>query len=116
MNGAIRSMTLIPVSKTSIFADSSRKLGGSRWIGQRSTPSAGAGFSSTGSDLNYNADGSLTLYAGAKSPGKDKENNWLPAPDGMLLALHRAYWADQAILDGTWVPPQVEPSLRPSPP
>ena len=28
----------------------------------------------------YNSDGSLTLYAGAKSPGKDKENNWLPAP------------------------------------
>ena len=30
--------------------------------------------------LKYNADGSLTLYAGAKSPGKDKETNWLPAP------------------------------------
>jgi hypothetical protein len=23
-------------------------------------------------------DGSLTLYAGAKSPGTDKESNWLP--------------------------------------
>ena len=32
--------------------------------------------------LQYNADGSLTLYAGAKSPGKDKETNWLPAPKG----------------------------------
>ena len=28
--------------------------------------------------LKYNSDGSLTLYAGAKSPGKDKESNWLP--------------------------------------
>jgi hypothetical protein len=32
--------------------------------------------------LKRNADGSLTLYAGAKSPGKDKESNWLPAPGG----------------------------------
>ena len=32
--------------------------------------------------LKYNADGSLTLYAGAKSPGADKESNWLPAPKG----------------------------------
>jgi hypothetical protein len=32
-------------------------------------------------NLKYNADGSLTLYAGAKSPGKDKESNWLPAPN-----------------------------------
>jgi hypothetical protein len=34
--------------------------------------------------LKYNADGSLTLYAGAKSPAKEKESNWLPA----LFALH----------------------------
>ena len=27
--------------------------------------------------LKRNDDGSLTLYAGAKSPGKDKESNWL---------------------------------------
>jgi hypothetical protein len=26
--------------------------------------------------LKYNPDGSLTLYFGAKSPGKDKESNW----------------------------------------
>jgi hypothetical protein len=35
-------------------------------------------------NLKYNEDGSLTLYAGAKSPGKDKESNWLPAPAGTL--------------------------------
>ena len=58
-------------------------------------------------DLSYNADGSLTLYAGAKSPGKDKENNWLPAPNGPFSLLIRAYWADQAILDHSWKPPVV---------
>lgn len=59
-------------------------------------------------NLKYNADGSLTLYAGAKSPGRDKENNWLPAPDGPFSLYIRAYWPDKAILDGTWQPPQIE--------
>mgnify|MGYP001085997548 CR=1 FL=1 len=58
--------------------------------------------------LKKNADGSLTLYAGAKSPGKDKESNWLPAPEGTFSLYLRCYWAEQAILDGTWMPPQVE--------
>jgi hypothetical protein len=57
--------------------------------------------------LKYNADGSLTLYADAKSPGKDKENNWLPAPDGAFSLYIRAYWSESAILDGTWKPPNV---------
>jgi hypothetical protein len=57
--------------------------------------------------LKYNADGSLTLYAGTKSPGKDKESNWLPAPDGPFSLYIRAYWADKAILDGQWRPPVV---------
>ncbi|MEI8186411.1 MAG: DUF1254 domain-containing protein [Chlorobiaceae bacterium] len=58
--------------------------------------------------LQYNTDGSLTLYAGEKSPGTDKESNWLPAPDGTFSLYIRAYWAEQAILDGSWIPPQVE--------
>jgi hypothetical protein len=59
-------------------------------------------------DLKYNADGSLTLYASVTSPGADKESNWLPAPNGTFSLYIRAYWADKAILDGTWVPPVVE--------
>jgi hypothetical protein len=57
--------------------------------------------------LKYNADESLTLYAGAKSPGKDKESNWLPAPNGTFSLYLRAYWSDKAILDGQWMPPAV---------
>jgi hypothetical protein len=58
--------------------------------------------------LQYNPDGSLTLYFGAESPGKDKETNWVPAPTGTFSLYIRAYWADKAILDGTWTPPNVE--------
>jgi hypothetical protein len=58
--------------------------------------------------LRYNPDGSLTLYAGAKSPGADRESNWLPAPEGTFSLYIRAYWADKAILDGTWQPPAIE--------
>jgi hypothetical protein len=57
--------------------------------------------------LKYDADGSLTIYAGAKSPGKDKESNWLPAPNGTFSLYIRTYWADKAILDGTWQPPKI---------
>jgi hypothetical protein len=58
-------------------------------------------------NLKYNADGSLTLYVGAKSPGADKESNWLPAPNGTFSLYLRAYWPDKAILDGTWQPPAI---------
>ena len=58
--------------------------------------------------LQYGSDGSLTLYLGAKSLGKDKESNWIPAPAGTFSLLLRNYWPEKAILDGTWVPPDVE--------
>jgi hypothetical protein len=57
--------------------------------------------------LQYNPDGSLTIYLGNKSPGKDKETNWLPAPVGNFSIWIRAYWPDQAILDGSWKPPVI---------
>jgi hypothetical protein len=57
--------------------------------------------------LKHNPDGSLTVYLGNKSPGKGKESNWLPAPAGAFSIWLRAYWPDQAILDGTWTPPTV---------
>ena len=59
-------------------------------------------------DLKYNADGSLTLYYGANSPGREKETNWVPAPEGTFSLYLRSYWSEQAVLDGTWMPPQVE--------
>jgi hypothetical protein len=41
------------------------------------------------------------------SPGKDKESNWLPAPNGTFSLYMRAYWADKAVLEGSWLPPKV---------
>jgi hypothetical protein len=57
--------------------------------------------------LQYNEDGSLTLYFGVKSPGQDKESNWLPAPQAAFSLLLRNYWPEKAIIDGTWLPPDV---------
>lgn len=58
--------------------------------------------------LKRNVDGSLTLYAGATSPGPDKESNWLPAPKGAFSLYIRAYWADDSVHDGSWKPPMVK--------
>ena len=58
-------------------------------------------------NLKYNDDGSLTLYIGNKSPGKDKENNWLPAPADTFSLYIRAYWGKEPILDGSWKPPMI---------
>ncbi len=57
--------------------------------------------------LKYNADGSLTIYLGNKSPGENKESNWLPAPAGNFSIWLRTYWPAPAILDGAWKPPIV---------
>jgi len=48
---------------------------------------------SLGSDdeLKKNADGSFTMYLQATSPGKDKESNWLPAPNASFYLLLRNY-------------------------
>lgn len=59
-------------------------------------------------NLKRNPDGTLTLYAGAKSPGPENESNWLPAPDGPFSLYIRAYWGEPAITDGTWKPPAIE--------
>ena len=58
-----------------------------------------------------NADGSIDLYIQKDSPGKDKEQNWLPAPSGAFVLMMRLYWPSEkppSILDGTWKPPEVK--------
>jgi DNA sulfur modification protein DndE len=57
--------------------------------------------------LKYNEDGSLDLYLQKDSPGKDKESNWLPAPQGNFNLMLRLYWPRKAVLEGSWVPSPV---------
>jgi len=57
--------------------------------------------------LKYNKDGSLDLLISYESPGKEKESNWLPAPDGKFDLVLRLYWPKMEVLDGAWNPPAV---------
>ncbi|MDR9777007.1 DUF1254 domain-containing protein [Rhizobium hidalgonense] len=63
--------------------------------------------------MKKNADGSLTLYVQHKSPGAEKESNWLPAPNGPIYTVMRLYWPKTeapSILPvgkGAWRPPGV---------
>jgi hypothetical protein len=62
------------------------------------------------SKLKANPDGSVDIYVQHDSPGKDKEQNWLPAPAGEFVLMMRLYWPKEtppSILDGTWKPPEV---------
>jgi hypothetical protein len=64
-------------------------------------------------EMKKNADGSLTLYIQKNSPGKDKESNWLPAPNDLIYLVMRLYWPKTeppSILppgEGTWKPPGI---------
>jgi len=57
--------------------------------------------------LKKNKDGSLTIYVQKDSPGKDKESNWLPAPDGPIYMVMRLYWPKPAALEGDWGPAPI---------
>ena len=58
-------------------------------------------------DFGRDEDGGITLYLQHDSPGKDKEPNWLPAPEGPFSATLRLYWPKAEALDGTWTPPPL---------
>ena len=58
--------------------------------------------------FKYNEDGSLDLYFQNKTPGSDKEANWLPAPEGSFNLTMRLYAPKDAALIGKWNPPAVK--------
>ena len=65
-------------------------------------------------DMKKNDDGSLTLYIQKDSPGKEKESNWLPAPNGPIYLVMRLYWPKTeapSVLppgSGSWKPPALQ--------
>jgi hypothetical protein len=58
--------------------------------------------------MKQDADGGLTIYIQNASPGKDKEANWLPAPQGPFMMAMRVYWPKEAALDGSWTAPPLQ--------
>lgn len=63
---------------------------------------------SLGGGYQKAADGTVTLYLQKDSPGKDKEANWLPAPDGEFWVVFRTYGPGPKIVDQTWKVPPLE--------
>jgi hypothetical protein len=63
--------------------------------------------------FKFNADGSLDLYFQSRSPGKDKEANWLPAPGGPFNLVMRLYAPEAEALTGKWDPPPIKRVVRP---
>lgn len=62
--------------------------------------------------LKFNADGSLDVYIQAKSPGADKEANWLPCPpSGPFNLTIRVYQPKKELLEGTYKIPPVRKVL-----
>jgi len=60
--------------------------------------------------LKQNDDGSLTIYVSMKSPGKDKESNWLPSPNGPFWTVLRCYGPSPEIINGTYKQPPYMPT------
>jgi hypothetical protein len=58
--------------------------------------------------LKKNSDGGVTLLIQNQSPGKDKESNWLPAPEGPFTMYMRLYSPKQEALDGKWTAPKLK--------
>lgn len=59
--------------------------------------------------LVYNDDGSLDIYLQRQSPGKNKEANWLPTPDGSFNVVARYYWPTDKALNPKYVMPPIMP-------
>ncbi len=64
--------------------------------------------SSMESQLKHGADGDVTLYLQARSPGAASESNWLPAPDGPFYTVLRMYQPQEAIRSGKWEAPRIQ--------
>ena len=59
-------------------------------------------------ELKKDADGGLTIYIQNQSPGKDKQANWLPAPEGPFVMFMRYYRPKPELLENRWQTPPVE--------
>lgn len=59
-------------------------------------------------DLQYDEDGSLTIYIQHESPGADKESNWLPAPKEGFYVILRVYLPHEEVLNLEYKLPPIK--------
>lgn len=58
--------------------------------------------------LQLNPDGGFDIYLGKESPGKDRERNWLPAPDGKFTVTFRIFGPDETVQQGKYQAPPIQ--------
>jgi len=59
--------------------------------------------------LQYNEDGSVSIYISPTLPPGVPQSNWLPAPQGQFDVVLRDYGPIGSIADNTYVPPGITP-------
>ena len=59
-------------------------------------------------ELQKSKDGSLTIYVQKDSPGKDKDSNWLPAPNGPFYPVLRVFGPGKEEQTGQWKLPPLK--------
>ncbi|EHQ28919.1 DUF1254 domain-containing protein [Mucilaginibacter paludis] len=66
-------------------------------------------------NLKFNPDGSLDIYVQHENPGKEKENNWLPAPTESFNVVLRIYVPSPSYLKdhNVWVNPPLVKANNP---
>jgi hypothetical protein len=60
------------------------------------------------SSMQRDPDGGFTIHVQKDSPGEERETNWLPAPDGPMLAVLRLYLPKPAVFSGAWTSPVLK--------
>jgi hypothetical protein len=77
-----------------------------RWLVDNSIDRYNIGSATPG--LETADDGSITIYFQTESPGKGRESNWLPTPNGPFWPVLRTYGPGKAIRKGTWKVPTIK--------
>ena len=57
--------------------------------------------------LKKGKEGAVTIYFQTDSPGKEKEGNWLPTPNGPFYTVLRIYGPGENELNGTYQLPKI---------
>jgi hypothetical protein len=58
--------------------------------------------------LEFNSDGSLSIYMAEALPSGVPEPNWLPVPHGAFNVVIRVYGPTGSVVDDTYVPPGIQ--------